>query len=148
VSRARFKRSGFDEVALDRKSGCDDFPFALARQPCAGPAGVGIRFEQAYVAHGSAGLYRAKSVQAEFEPAASVALPIKRRIDRARRQPVPTFGEPQFRTSVPRVVDEGEIFTIGHLAARERKSVEVLPMTRRLVVECELAGVVTGVDNA
>src|SRR5579883_2915380 len=108
-----------EKVALDREAGGGAFPFGLARQAMAGPAGEGIGLVMAHVHDRRERIERPETREREFGPALAVALPIKRRLPSAGADRRPAVAQPELGPAIAAVGDEGEIVAVGDEPRRQ-----------------------------
>ena len=120
-------------------------PLELRGQTVTRPAGIGVGFEEAQMAHRRLAqvVERAETVHRVDAPAGVrtvVALPVERGLPALSAHGRPPLGEPQFRTVVAVLVDEGEVLRAGDQTCSKPIGLEINRVARRLVVECEGVG--------
>ena len=92
---------------------------ASVGKPRAGPARVRVGLEVAQVAHGRVRIDLDQALQRVAVPCTVALLPIQRRAPAREAHPIPAHRQPQLGAQVAAVVDECEVFAIGHRARRD-----------------------------
>lgn len=136
----RLQETLVEEVAPQWLAGLHDLDLRLGGQTGTSPAGKGLGFVVADMAHGRMHVQLAPATQRHLQPTAlAVAHPIQRVLPAMAANVRPAVGQPPAGLAVTPGLDEGQVLAVGHQAIGELVAVQPDAVTRRLVVEGEPA---------
>jgi len=127
------------------------FPFRFQREACTAPAGIGIGFKPAQVAHRGIRVELPSSGEGELLLpclSGSCATPVARCFPALLLPHRPAFAHPQIGTLVAPIGDEAAVLGIADQLGLQFERFQPDPMTRGLVVEVKALARVTDLHQA